>query len=261
MVVSVGTATLVLTDLADRLLGHWALAGVSVVGREGIATVYGMAEGETLTIRDREIVAAIAAASDLLPRRAPAARRIPLGPILAVAALVALALAAPGLVRMQAASMVPPERAVEIADEMLIAAVARHGPPCEPREARPAISRLTKAVAPASPPRLRIVPLGRPAAIALPGAAVLVDRTLAARDPDAAVAAARRALGTDPVTDLMRAAGTTGSLRYLLTGRIPDATLQRATEAAIAAAPTAVPAAHPVPLWAGDRAILAAACG
>ena len=188
-------------------------------------------------------------------------RRFPVGRVLAVAALLALAVATPALVRAQAARMVPAERATELADAMLIAAVARHGPLCEPREARPAIARLTDAVAPASPPRLRIVPLGKPVAIALPGATVLVDRTLAATDPDAAIAAARKALGTDAVADLMRGAGVLGSLRYLFTGRISDATLQRATEAAIAAAPPAPQTAHPAPYADKDRAALAKACG
>ena len=83
VVVSFGNATLVLKDLADRPLGHWALAGVTVVGRDGPATIYAMTAdgGETLAIRDPEMVAAIAAVSrprlarSRRPRRRAAACR------------------------------------------------------------------------------------------------------------------------------------------------------------------------------------------
>ena len=39
VVVSFGNATLLLTDLEERPLGHWALAGVSVHPREASANV------------------------------------------------------------------------------------------------------------------------------------------------------------------------------------------------------------------------------
>ena len=38
VVVSFGNSTLVLKDLAERPLGHWALAGVTVVGHDFPAT-------------------------------------------------------------------------------------------------------------------------------------------------------------------------------------------------------------------------------
>ena len=84
MVVSFGSATLLLTDLEERPLGHWALAGVTRArAATGGATVYAMTAdgGETLAIRDRDMVAAIAAVARPRSRRAgrepPRRRRVP----------------------------------------------------------------------------------------------------------------------------------------------------------------------------------------
>lgn len=56
VVVSFGAATLVLTDLAEHPLGHWALAGIQPIGTEAGATIYAMTiDGEeTLAVRDPE---------------------------------------------------------------------------------------------------------------------------------------------------------------------------------------------------------------
>ena len=78
VVVSFGNTTLVLTDLAEHPLGHRALAGVSALGRDGgpHRLCDDRRGGETLTIRDSDMVAAIAAVVRRRPqprRRAPAA--------------------------------------------------------------------------------------------------------------------------------------------------------------------------------------------
>lgn len=263
MVVSFGSATLVLTDLADRLLGHWALAGVAVVAHGPGGTVYGMAEGETLTIRDREMVAAIAAVTrDLVARLAPPQprRRLPIALFAGAVLVGALAASMPALVVAQATRMVPPERAEELGEEMLLLLVESYGAPCGARATRPALDRLAALVAPASPPVLRVLPLDLPVAIALPGEAVVIDGALVAADPVTAVGAAREALGTDPVEDMMRATGFAGSLRYLFTGRISERGLRRAVDAALAAAPEAVPPEYPVEISDADKAMLRNAC-
>ena len=81
VVVSFGDATLVLADLADRPLGHWALAGVEAIGTDGGATLYAMSRDgtETLAIRDADMIEAIAAVTRAhrhrdarRPRSAPA---------------------------------------------------------------------------------------------------------------------------------------------------------------------------------------------
>ena len=86
--------------------------------------------GETLAIRDREMIAAIAAVSrgEVIAPVAPerARRRLPVLPLIAVAALAGLAAAAPRAIRAVTAELVP-QQAAEIGDRMLIALIERHG--------------------------------------------------------------------------------------------------------------------------------------
>jgi hypothetical protein len=112
VVVALGKSTLLLKDLAERPLGHWALAGVVRLGRDGDAVVYSMtADGaETLTIGDREMVEAIAALARprLAAGPAPASRRRRVAPLVAVAALITLALAAFAAAALPVGCAVPP---------------------------------------------------------------------------------------------------------------------------------------------------------
>jgi hypothetical protein len=266
VVVSFGNATLVLKDLAESPLGHWALAGMTVLRHEGPATVYAMTAdgGETLTIRDPEMVAAIAAVTRPSVAPQPAKRRrrrLPVGPLLLLAALAAVAAAAPRLIRAEAARLVPPEQAAEIGDRMLIALIERYGPLCAGPEGTEALARLAAAIDPADPPRLRVLELGDAPAAVLPGRTVLIDRGVAA-SPEIAAGWVAQALVRDPVAELLAHAGPAADLRYLLTGRFDEGTLSRAALAA--ALPSAV---TPPPTPAGlavsdrDRVALQGICG
>lgn len=63
VIVSFGKTTLLFTDLRERPLGHWPLGGIRVLDERDAAgfTVYAMSDGETLSVRDPDMVAAIAA--------------------------------------------------------------------------------------------------------------------------------------------------------------------------------------------------------
>jgi hypothetical protein len=240
VVVSFGNSTLVLKDLADRPLGHWALAGVSVVGYDFPATIYAMTAdgGETLAIRDPEMVAAIAAVSR--PRLGPVVppppprRRWPLLPLLLLAAAAALVAAAPRLIRAEASRLVPPERAAELGDRMLIALIERQGPLCYDPAGQQALAHLAARLDPADPPRLRVIELGDAPAALLPGRTVLIDRDLpVAAAPEEIAGWAALALGREPVAALLAGAGPAADLRYLVTGDFTEQALARAAEAAI----------------------------
>ena len=242
VVVSFGRSTLVLTDLDDRPLGHWALAGIAVVGRDGDATVYAMTPGgeETLTIRDPEMVAAIAAvarpAFGSVARPAPPRRRVPLGPLLGAAALIALGFALPRGIALGVARLMPPEQAAEYGDHMLIELIARQGPPCADAAGERALARLAERLDPAAPPRLRVMAIGVPVA-ALPGRTVVVDRDalLAAASPEEVAGWVALGLGRDPRAALARDAGTLADLRYLVVGAFDEPALARAGRGALEA--------------------------
>ncbi len=277
VVVSFGNATLVLTDLADRPLGHWALAGAQAAGRTADgATIYSMTlEGdETLVLRDPEMIAAIAAVSRAYrraPVTAPPRPRFPVG--LAVAALgVAGALVyGPDLARDLAIRMVPSEQAEEFGDRMLIGLQDTRGALCADPAGMRALSHLSDRVAGGAP--LRVLDLGGAGPVAvLPGPTVLIDRRAlgAAGSPDELAGWISAALGADPagrpVRELMRSAGTMANLRYILTGEITDPALGAAAMATLAAPPAAegfVPAAGQAaaPLTDQDWVALQGICG
>jgi hypothetical protein len=242
VVVSFGRSTLVLSGLDDRPLGHWALAGIAAVGRDGDATVYAMTPGgeETLAIRDREMVAAIAAvarpALGAAARPARPRRRVPLGPLLGAAALVALGFALPRGIALGVARLMPPEQAAEYGDRMLIELIARQGPPCAGAAGARALARLAERLDPAAPTRARVMAIGVPVA-ALPGRTVVVDREAlgAAASPAEVAGWVALGLGRDPRAALARDAGTLANLRYLVVGAFDERALARAAQGALEA--------------------------
>ena len=235
VVVSLGKTTLLLKDLDERPLGHWALAGVVRLGADSQRTTYSMtADGtETLTIRDRDMVEAIAtlARPGLATPPTPPRRRLPLLPLVALAAVVALAVAAARLVPAEAARLVPPARAAELGDRLLILLVERGGPPCADPDALRALDALMTRLAPDAPPRPRLVALGAGRAALLPGNGLVLDPDLVRAAPPEAVAGwAALALDRDPMADLLAAAGPLAALRLLAGGDPGDAALARAAD-------------------------------
>lgn len=249
VVVSFKNTTLVLTDMREAPLGHWALAGVQAIGREGPAVIYSMtADGaETLTIRDSDMVEAIAAVSRAdalatmdLPEDEP--RRMRLWLLLLGAAVFAgLVTFAPQVIRSQAARITPPERMAEFGDRMLLQIMAARGPLCADPAGSRALDALAARLAPDAPPRMRALDLGPAPVALLPGPTVLVGRAALARAEDPAeiagwiaLALVREAAMSGPER-LMTAIGPMAGLRYLLTGAVEDGTLARAAKPALGA--------------------------
>lgn len=236
VVVTVGERTLILSDHAERPLAHWALAGVQAVDRRGDATVYAMTRGagETLEISDPDMIAAIAEITGGRPAAVAPRRRPRLVPWLVAAALVAaLAVFGPGLVRGQAVRMVPPERAQELGELMLLTLMEAGGGLCAAPEGQRALDRVAARVA--SPvPRVRVLDLGGAPVAALPGGLVLLDRGLVEAAPATAELAGWIAVGQGraPLPELMQAIGPRRSLGYVFTGDIAAPALADAARAA-----------------------------
>jgi hypothetical protein len=197
------------------------------------------------------MVAAIAEVTRELPawpRTAPSRKRRRLvGPVLALAALAAVALAGPELLRRLAVGMVPPEQAEEIGDRVLLALMEDGGGICAEPGGQRVLDRIAARVA-TPPPRIRVLALGGSGAAALPGGTLVLDRAAVTAGPDAAAVAqwiAEAGASEDPVTALMRAAGPLSNLRQVFSGDPGQAAITRAA-AAIRAAAAAAPGV-PVP--------------
>ncbi len=245
VVVRFGQSTLVLSDVEENPLGHWALAGVQAVGREGPARVYAMApEGaETLAIVDADMVEAIAAVTraHLLraaPVQAPPARRW-IGALAGAVVFAGVIALIPPLLRGQAARMVPAEAMTEFGGEMLLQIMAARGPLCADPAGLRALGLLGTRVSQGRPVQLRALDLGPAPVVLLPGPAVLVGRAALAQAEDPAeiagwiaLALAREDMRPAPER-LMQAVGPWSNLRYVLTGRLGERDLAKATRAAL----------------------------
>jgi hypothetical protein len=251
VIVSFGDATLTLSDLEERPLGHWALAGMRALEetRDG-ATYATTADGyETLTIRDGEMIAAIGAVSrSAVPHRgttdARRGRRV--WPAVAVvAAIAALAWFGPAFLRDQAVRMTPPELAAEYGDRMLLDIMGSRGALCAAPDGVRALEALASLVLPDAAPEVRVIGLGTAPFALLPGGAILLDRGVIEAATDPQVVAGWMALvwpapGPDGgVEALMRAAGPTGQLRHVFSGDVGAPAVSRAAAAALDTEPRA----------------------
>jgi hypothetical protein len=161
-----------------------------------------------------------------------------------VAAAVAGAIhAAPRVIGPNAALLVPPERAAEFGDRMLIALIGRRGPLCYDPAGQAALGALAARLDPESPPRLRVLELGDVPVAALPGGTVLLDRALVDDAPEAVAGWTAVGLARDAVEALLRAAGPLADARYFLSADFSEPALGRAAEAAVAAPPVPAEAA------------------
>ena len=269
VIVSFGKSTLILRDLADSPLGHWALAGLQVLGERDGATLYAMtADGaETLAIRDRDMVAAIAEIRAGLrpwPTSGPRRRRTRfLGPLFLLAALGTALAIAPGVLRQLAVAMMPPEQAQETGDRILLALMEEGGAICAAPDGQRVLDRIAASSA-TPPPRIRVLDLGGRHAAALPGGTVVVDRGAIVDGPDAGAVAGwiAAALGADPVDALMSAAGPISTLRYVFTGDLDAEAIARAAAAVrTGTLPAARPAEGVQPLSVADMVALLGICG
>jgi hypothetical protein len=243
VIVSFGATTLVLRDLAERAVGHWALAGMQVYQQSSDATIYSTAPDghETLRIYDPLMVAAISEVSRMRDAPPPSqngpdkpAWRLHPGSVQALALVALSVMLGPVLLRDQALRMVPPGQASEFGDRMLLGLMDRHGTLCERPAGRQALERIAAQVPDAAGRPVRVLDLGDTPVAWLPGGALLLDRSIITRadTPEdiagwIALAAAHGSAQT-ALAGLMRAIGPRANLRYVLTGKISDARLARA---------------------------------
>ena len=239
VIVSIGDATLVITDMQDRALAHWSLAALERANPGQRPAIYHPDgdPGETLELAENEaeMTDAIEKLRGAIERRRPHPGRLRLITlILSFAAVVALAVFwLPGAARDHAVSVVPQVKRAEIGAALLKHVQAVTGPPCRETESLPALTRLAQRLpAPAGPGALAVVRSGVPEAIHLPGGTVLLNRTLVEDHEDADVAAGfiiaerLRAQLRDPLTGVLDHGGLSASIRLLATGEMRDDVLK-----------------------------------
>ncbi len=252
VIVSLGEATLVITDRADRALAHWSLAAVER-RRHGEPAIYapGPDAAEELELDDATMIAAIDRVQAAVRRRRPRPGRLRRTLLLAgLAAVVAtLVLWLPEALVRHTATVAPPATRAAL-DAALLERLGRlTGPACRTPRGAAALRKLNARLRGPDAGPLVVVPEAVPGAVALPGGTIVMNRALV-EDYDApevaaghVLAADLRAALRDPLDALLSAAGAPTALRLLTTGQVPPRALDAEAERLLAATPPGFPTA------------------
>ena len=253
VIISLGEATLTISDLNDQALAHWSIPAVARSNPGQTPALYHPDgdPGEVLELGadEAEMIAAIDKLLTAVDRARPHPGRLRLISLaLSIAAVVALCVFwLPGAVLDHTVSVVPKVKRQELGAALLGKIRRVAGRPCDEAQALPALNRLsTRLPSPGGPAQLVVLRDGVPQATHLPGGIILLNRTLLEdyEEPDVAagfiIAEHLRAELEDPLHRLLDEAGLIATIRLLTTGALPDATLKAYGETLLAAAPDAL---------------------
>ncbi|MEX0319396.1 MAG: hypothetical protein AB3N21_15660 [Ruegeria sp.] len=239
VVISIGEATLTISDFNDRALTHWSLAALERQNPGETPAIYSPDgdPGETLELADTEQT--MIEAIDRLQRAIERARPHP-GRLrwLSVAGVLAVVIAAlvfwlPGALQRHTVSVVPAIKRQDIGRMVLHRIERVAGRACSTDEAQAVLGRLAQRT---GVRRLVVLPASVADSLILPGGIVLLNRALIEDHEDPAVAAGyvlaerTRAAAVDPLADLLGRAGPQASFRLLTTGELTPDILDLYTE-------------------------------
>lgn len=241
VVVSIGDATLTISDFQNRALTHWSLAAVARANPGERPAVFHPDgdPGETLELTDdyAEMIEAIEKVRRAVDRRRPRPGRLRfvIGAGLLASVLGLGVFWLPGALLEHTVRVVPEVKREELGRALMgrIARVA--GRPCSDPAANPALARLGTRLL-GREGRLRVVRSGVRDAVHLPGGLIVLNRALVEDHEDAEVVAgyilaedaARQA--EDPLYRMLDTAGLVATLRLLTTGALPSDVLDAYAE-------------------------------
>lgn len=244
VIVSVGEATLTITDMRDRPLAHWSLAAVERANPGEFPALFHPDgdPGETLEIGEDEttMLDAINKVRTAIERSRPRPGRLRvasvLGVVLLVAALAVLWL--PGALMTHTVSVVPDIQRKAIGQALLGRIERVTGQACASREGAPILTKLASRT---GIRRLVIFRSGVASSLHLPGGIVLLNRSYVEDHEDPAVAAGAilaeraRAAQHEPLIELLEAGGPLASFRLLTTGELTRETFDHYVETMLSA--------------------------
>ncbi|GHF60931.1 hypothetical protein [Seohaeicola zhoushanensis] len=250
VVVSVGEATLTISDFQNRALTHWSLAAIQR-DNPGETPALFHPDGdpdETLELaaNETEMIAALDRLRLAVDRSRPRPGRLRLVGMVTISALVIglLVFWLPGAMRRHALEVVPKVKRMEIGEALLDRLERVAGRACRTTASAPALARLARRL---EVREIVVLPAGVRSSLNLPGSVVLLNKALIEDYEDPAVAAGyvlaerTRAELFDPLGDLLRAGGVLASFRLLTTGEVSREMLDRYAEMVIAAPRPALP--------------------
>jgi hypothetical protein len=254
VIVSVGEATLTITDMRERVQAHWSLAAIARANPGRLPALYHPDgdPGETLELPADEtvMIAAIEKLRAAIERQRPRPGRLRLYGVLASLLAVALVLGLwlPGAARDHALRVVPAAKRAEIGQALMGHIQRVTGPPCRTQGGAAALAALERRLPPGTGrTRLAVVRSGVQDALRLPGGTILIRASLV-EDHDTAdvvaghiIAAHLRAERHDPLDRLLAEAGLWEVLRLMATGQVSEATLAAHAETLLKTTPAPLP--------------------
>jgi hypothetical protein len=238
VIVSLGDATLTMSDMNNQALAHWSLAAVQRANGSDIPAIYHPDgdPGETLELPEDEaqMIEGIDYLLRVIERRRPHPGKLRwfLGVGLAAALAAGAVFWLPGALRDYTVSVLPPVKRAEIGQALLGHMARVTGQPCHTEEAAAPLSALkSRLFGEEGMQQLVVVPAGVQSSAHLPGGIILLNRSVVEdhEDPDVVagyvLAQSVAAEQSDPLIALVDHAGLIDALRVLATGALPDATL------------------------------------
>ncbi|MEQ6201635.1 hypothetical protein ABMC88_01150 [Sulfitobacter sp. HNIBRBA2951] len=239
VIVSIGDATLMITDMNDRAITHWSLAAVARSNGTSSPAIYHPDgdEGETLELpaNESEMIDAIETLRSAIAKSRPRPGRLRwLGVALSVAAVAGLVLFwLPAAMRDNTLRVVPQVKREAIGVALIERMQRVTGPMCNDPAGLRALRRLGTRL---ETQKLAVVPaLGRPG-LHLPGGVIVLDRTVFEdwEEPDVAAGYILSELALqverDPLAELLDVVGPWENFRLLTTGEISDTALDAYAE-------------------------------
>jgi hypothetical protein len=234
VVVSIGDATLTISDFNENALTHWSLAAIERINPDQHPAIYNPDgdPNETLELPDSEpaMIDAIEKLRQAIDRSRPHPGRLRLLSVLSTiaAVLAVLFLWLPGALTRHTVSVVPEIKRQAIGQALLGRIERVSGPACSTPET---ISVLASLAQRTGVRQLVVLRAGVTDSLHLPGGIVLLNKALIEDYDDPAVAAgyvlSERARATvfDPLDVLLSHAGSAASFRLLTTGKLTQANL------------------------------------
>ena len=239
VIISIGDATLVISDMRDQAITHWSLAAVQRANpgeRPAIFHPFGDS-GETLELAadEGQMIDAIEKLRRAVERTRPRPGRLRwLGMVLSLAAVTAVALFwLPGALISHTVSVVPDVKRAEIGQALLGRVERVTGPACAGSAGLRSLQKLRARLG--SGP-VHVVPGTVSNSLHLPGGIIILDRALVEdfEEPDVAAGYILQektlAREADPLHDMLQATGVFASFQLLTTGGLKQETLDQYAE-------------------------------
>lgn len=249
--VSIGDASLIISDLKDTALAHWSLAAVHRVNPGERPALYtpGPDAAEMLELDEELIIDAIEQVRRALRRRRPQPGRLRLASFLAISATVGLfaLFVLPEILRQHALRVVPEVTRASIGARLMRDVEMLAGRECRAPGTPAVLSRMRDRLTGLDRGRIAVLSGDLREPVHLPGGLILINRN-AVEDHDSpevlagqVLAEGLRAREHDPLDRLLREMGSFTTLRLLTTGDVSDETLESYAERLLAAPPAELP--------------------